>query len=383
MPYLGSMAKSISSMVLRSDSRVFRSQAKEAFKTLLQTRERGVNASWMSLSSLRKYRGSDPVIDDNTAEAYRMSLPMNNKKADSDDTQIKEFEDTIIDAMRRLYHLSISPKQFKTSSVGQKDNMQADDFGFEDDPCVDSLDDTPLNDNLVEELECVLPVDIPTGSNFQLLDVPLHACFLRSDFHRIDQNSAFEDDVTDDYGSDAFPDTVPDLSLETSWEADASNLVGPASGYLDMGTDDSFEDACSDVLFTPPRVPASPQVVCPQNHINELSQLDHNATNTKVHHQRPDLVADDEFSDIMSDLLLTPIHSRFASPRIVPASPHSLDIDSDHFSFDLESVGCFVEIPGEETWDEGIEDGEDMVVLGLPASPLSSLSFGSGSGYSF
>ena len=59
------------------------------------------------------------MITDVATTEFRMSLPENdsNTDEDPDDAQVREFEDSIIDAMHRLYQLNISPKQpFKVYS---------------------------------------------------------------------------------------------------------------------------------------------------------------------------------------------------------------------------------------------------------------------------
>ena len=115
-------------MVQRSENRAFRPQAKKTskvcqrnrpvtyrgntFQVFQRHREHIVVASWQALSSLRAKNGSEPVITDVAATEFRRSFPENDSTTDEDpdDAQVREFEDSIIDAMHGLYQLSASPK---------------------------------------------------------------------------------------------------------------------------------------------------------------------------------------------------------------------------------------------------------------------------------
>ncbi len=72
-----------------------------------------MDTAWLALPSLRAQKCTEPLITDNAVMEYRMSLPEeeSNTDEDPDEAQVREFEDSIIDAMRRLYQLSVSPKQ--------------------------------------------------------------------------------------------------------------------------------------------------------------------------------------------------------------------------------------------------------------------------------
>ena len=82
------------------------------FQIIRRHREHIADIAWQALPSLRVYRCTEPLITDNAVMEYRMSLPEKESNTDEnhDDAQV-EFEDSIIDAMHRLYQLSVSPKR--------------------------------------------------------------------------------------------------------------------------------------------------------------------------------------------------------------------------------------------------------------------------------
>ncbi|KAF9519034.1 hypothetical protein BS47DRAFT_1337588 [Hydnum rufescens UP504] len=159
--FFPSIARSIAAILLRSNNKALKSQAKKTFNTLQMHRNRVVDGSWAALSLLRA--SSD-------ASNYRYSLPRNDQDMDDDGSQQLLFEKAICDSMRRLYRLNVRPgKRLKFAGKGPDGAADLEDIWLASgeggaDDVIRALDEEDLPfDSPVPSLPAIQPSGLTSG----------------------------------------------------------------------------------------------------------------------------------------------------------------------------------------------------------------------------
>ena len=269
-----------------------------------------------------------------------------------------------------------------------KDNVNTEDLGFDYDTRVSETEDTDSGN--AAEVGCDL-VDSVTGSILDFHQPSLHTSLAHSDNCGHEQDFSPGDELIDDDGSNAFSDTdlafSPPATCQTSpplYHCDSPSVL--TADQLDTMIDDTFSDVSSGQLFTSPlpfRSRTNSQVADYPGYLGACSHTDQHLSDQTTN-QGPELIMDDDFSDIMSDLLFTPAQSHPTSPRIASTFHHLLDFDFEDFDseFEGDDIGCIADTLREgNIWCGQVEKIGDVATSGLLASPVpsasSSLSFGS------